>query len=80
MVHLKKKIMTGMAIAACVSLCAAVWTRRAEVGYLPAEPVKVAVTADLRLGQGNRRKSFFLMILLLLRQMLSQKMNRRKQI
>lgn len=44
---MKKQIMAGIAIIACVALCAAVWPRSAEVGDLPAEPVKTAVTAEI---------------------------------
>ena len=44
---MKKHIITGIAIAACVALCAAVWPRSAEVGNLPAEPVKNAVIVNV---------------------------------
>lgn len=40
------KIIAGITITACVALCAAVWPRSAEVGDLPAEPVKNAVNAE----------------------------------
>ena len=42
-----KKITTGIAVIACVALCAAVWPRSAEVGDLPTEPVNTAVTAEI---------------------------------
>lgn len=47
MVYLKKQIIAGIGIIACVALCAAVWARSAEIGDLPAKPVKTAVTAEI---------------------------------
>ena len=44
---MKKQIIAGISIIACVALCAAVWPRNAEVKGLPAEPVKAAVTAEI---------------------------------
>ena len=44
---MKKLIIVGIGIIACVALCAAVWSRSVEVGSLPAEPVKTAVTAEI---------------------------------
>ena len=44
---MKKLIIAGIAVIACVALCAAVWPRSAEVGVLPAEPVKIAVSAEI---------------------------------
>lgn len=44
---MKKQIIAGIVIIACVALCAAVWPRSAEVGDLPAEPVKPAVSAEI---------------------------------
>lgn len=41
---MKKQIIAGIAVAACVALCAAVWPQSAEVKDLPAEPEKAAVT------------------------------------
>ncbi len=35
-----KKHIIGIGITACVALCANLWPRSAEVGDLPAEPVK----------------------------------------
>jgi len=43
---MKKRITIGIGIIACVALCAAVWPLSAEVGDLPAEPEKAAVTAE----------------------------------
>lgn len=43
---MKKQIIAGIAVIACVAMCAAVWPRSAEVGYLPAEPVNTAVIAE----------------------------------
>lgn len=43
---MKKQIIAGIAVIACVALCAAVWPRSAEVEGLPAEPVKSTVTDD----------------------------------
>ncbi len=44
---MKKQIIAGIGIIACVVLCAAVWPRSAEVGDLPAEPIKAAVSAEI---------------------------------
>jgi len=44
---MKKQIITGIAITACVVLCAAVWPRSAEVEDLPAEPIKPAVIGEI---------------------------------
>ena len=44
---MKKQILAGITVIACVALCAAVWPRSAEVEDLPAEPVKTAVTAEI---------------------------------
>ena len=44
---MKKQIIAGITVIACVALCAAVWPRNTEVGDLPAEPVKTAVTAEI---------------------------------
>lgn len=44
---MKKQIIAGVGIIACVALCAAVWLRNAEVGDLPAEPIKAAVSAEI---------------------------------
>ncbi|MEL7565960.1 MAG: DUF6550 family protein [Dehalobacterium sp.] len=44
---MKKQIIAGIVVIACVALCAAVWPRSAEVGDLPAEPEKAAVTAEI---------------------------------
>jgi hypothetical protein len=47
MVYIKKKTIAGVAFAACVVLCAAVWPWSAEVEDLSAEPVKTAVSAEI---------------------------------
>jgi hypothetical protein len=47
MVYMKKQIITGILITACVALCAAVWPRSTEVEELPAEPVKTAINAEI---------------------------------
>lgn len=44
---MKKHIITGIAIIACVALCAAVWPRNAQVEDLSAEPVKAAVISEI---------------------------------
>lgn len=44
---MKKQISIGIAIIACVALCAAVWPRSVEGGKVPAEPVKPAVIAEI---------------------------------
>ncbi|HBV96663.1 MAG TPA: hypothetical protein DEF36_06430 [Desulfotomaculum sp.] len=44
---MKKQIIAGIAIIACVALCAAVWPRSAEVEDLPVEPIKTAVTSEI---------------------------------
>lgn len=40
---MKKKVTIGLTVIACVALCATVWLRSAEVGNLPANPVKTSV-------------------------------------
>jgi len=45
--QMKKQIIIGIGIIACVALCAAVWPRSAEVGDLPAEPLKNAAPAEI---------------------------------
>jgi len=40
---MKKQIIIGIGI----TVCAAVWPRSAEVGDLPAEPIKTAATAEI---------------------------------
>lgn len=47
---MKKHIITGIVITACVALCAAVWPRSVEGGKVPAEPVKPAVIAEIEAG------------------------------
>lgn len=44
---MKKEIITGIAVIACVALCATVLPRSAEVEDLPAEPEIAAVTAGI---------------------------------
>lgn len=44
---MKKQIITGIGIIACVALCAVVLPRSGEVEDLPAEPVKAAVSAEI---------------------------------
>ncbi|WP_353852888.1 hypothetical protein [Dehalobacter restrictus] len=44
---MKKQIIVGISIITCVALCAAVWLRSYEVGDLPAEPVKTALSAEI---------------------------------
>ena len=44
---MEKQITAGIAVIACVTLCAAVWPRSSEVGDLLAEPVKAAVNAEI---------------------------------
>lgn len=44
---MKKQIITGIAVIACVALCAAALPRSAEVEDLPAEPVKTAENAEI---------------------------------
>ncbi len=44
---MKKLIIVGLGIIACVALCAAVWPRSAEVRDLPTEPLITAVTAEI---------------------------------
>lgn len=43
---MKKQIIAGIAVIACVALCAAVWLRSAGDGDLPALCVKTAVNAE----------------------------------
>lgn len=44
---MKKHIIAGMSIIACVALCATTWQQSAKVEDLPAEPVKTAVSAEI---------------------------------
>ena len=44
---MKKQIIAGITLAACVALGAAVWPRSAEVESLPGEPDKTAVNAEI---------------------------------
>ncbi len=44
---MKKQIIVGITVIACVVLCAAVWPRSAEVGDLPAELSILAVNAEI---------------------------------
>lgn len=44
---MKKQIIAGIGIIACVALCAAVWPRSVEVEGLPAEPIKATVSAEI---------------------------------
>jgi len=44
---MKKQIIAGIGIIACVALCAAVWQRSTKVEELPADPVKNAVSAEI---------------------------------
>lgn len=44
---MKKQIIAGITVIACVALCTAVWPRSVEVEELPAVPVKAAVSADI---------------------------------
>lgn len=43
---MKRIIMAGIAVIACVALCAVVWPRGADVEDLPAEPVKAIASAE----------------------------------
>lgn len=45
---MKKLIIVGIGIIACVALCAAMWLRNAEVGDLPAKPIKNAVIGEMK--------------------------------
>ena len=45
---MKKIIIVGIGIIACLASCAAVWLWNVEVGDLPAEPAKTAVTAEIK--------------------------------
>jgi len=44
---MKKQIIVGISVIACVALCAAVRQQSADVGDLPAEPEKTAVAAEI---------------------------------
>ena len=44
---MKKQIIAGIAVIACVAMCAAVWLRSAAVGDLPAEPSIPAANAKI---------------------------------
>ena len=51
---MKKQITVGISVIAYVALCAAVWPRSAEVGDLPAEPEKAAVSAEIEAWSEER--------------------------
>lgn len=53
---MKKRIITVIAIIACAALCAAVWPRSAEVGDLPAKPVKPTVNAEIEARSVRKRR------------------------
>lgn len=55
---MKKLIPAGIAVIACVALCAAVWQRNAEVGDLPAEPVKAAVSDEIEVKSEETSQIF----------------------
>jgi len=44
---MKKQIIIGITVIACVALCAAVWLRSAEGVDLPTRPTKAAVSAEI---------------------------------
>ena len=44
---MKKQIIVGISIIACVALCAAMWLRSSEVEDLPAEPVANATNVEI---------------------------------
>lgn len=44
---MKKQIVSGIAVTACVALCAAVWPRSTKVENLPVEPLKTIVNAEI---------------------------------
>ena len=48
---MKKQIFIGIAIIACIALCAAVWPRSAVVEDLPAESIKLAINAKIKACQ-----------------------------
>jgi hypothetical protein len=45
MVFMKKRIIAGITVTACVALCAAVWLLRSQVRDLATEPLKTSVNA-----------------------------------
>lgn len=55
---MKKQIITGMVIIACVALCAAVWPRSTGDGKVPAEPGKTAVSAEIEAGPEETQSIF----------------------
>ena len=58
MKKMKKQIIAGIGIIACVALCATVWPRSTEVGDLPAEPVKIAVSTEIESRSEERLHIF----------------------
>lgn len=44
---MKKQIIVGIGIVACVALCVAVWPRSAEVEGLPDEPIEAAISTKI---------------------------------
>ncbi len=57
---MKKQITFGISIIACVALCAAVWPRSVEVGDLPADLIKAAVSAEIEARSEETPHIFYL--------------------
>ena len=55
---MKRQIVAGITLIACVALCAAVWPWSVKVEDLPAEPVKTAVSAEIGSVRENAANSF----------------------
>ena len=56
---MKKLIIAGIGIIVCVALCAVVWPRNAGVGDLPAEPIKSAVSAEIKDRSEEKPQIYF---------------------
>ena len=77
---MKKQIITGIAVIACVALCAAVWPRSVKwVEDLLTEPVKTAVIGEIE-ARSEEMPPIFLSDDMPLNRKLSQKVNKRKPI
>jgi hypothetical protein len=56
---MKKQIIAGIGIIACVALCAVVWPRSAKVEALPAEQEKAAVSAEIEARSEEKLQILF---------------------
>ncbi len=58
LIYIKKQIIVGVGVIACVALHVAVWPWSTEVGVLPSEPAKAAVVSEIE-AQSEKRSHIF---------------------